>query len=113
MTERILCGLPRSASGDEDIQIGAVFLVRPMQMVLGAIGILGLPGVTKTIQIFYRRRVGAPGIELAHRIGAEVRFARPRLALKSFRLHGITSSRLRLTVKMDWYASGTLAEGAL
>src|SRR5262245_51152090 len=96
MTERILCGLPRSTSGDEDIQIGAVFLVRPMQMVLGAIGILGLPCVTKTIQIIYWWWVGEPSIELAHRIGADVRFARPRLALKSFRPHGKTSSRLRL-----------------
>src|SRR5262245_52168221 len=88
MTERILCGLPRSTSGDEDIQIGAVFLVRPMQMVLGAIGILGLPRVTKTIQIFYRWWVGVTSIELAHRIGADVRSARPRLALMSFRPHG-------------------------
>src|SRR5262245_25965633 len=97
MTESILCGLPRSTSGDEDIQIGAVFLVRPMQIVLGAIGILGLPRVTKTIQIFYRRWVGMTSIELAHRIGADVRFAPSRLAPKSFRPHGKTSSSLRLT----------------
>src|SRR5262245_1996118 len=105
MTERILCGLPGSTSGDKDIQIGAVFLVRPMQMVLGAIGILGLPRVTKMIQIFYRWWVGVMSIELAHRIEAGVRFARPRLTLKSFRPHCKVTSRLCLPVQLDLSAN--------
>src|ERR1051325_3415791 len=51
MAERELCSLPRSTSSHENIQIRAVFLLRPQQMELGAMDILVLPQVTRTIKI--------------------------------------------------------------
>ena len=67
--ERILGGLPRSASGDEDIQVGAIRSFGPQQVVLGAMAILVLPLVTSAIQVGDGGRIGMAGVELAHRIG--------------------------------------------
>jgi hypothetical protein len=39
MTERELCGLPRSTSSNQNIQIGSIFFVRPQQMILGAMNV--------------------------------------------------------------------------
>src|SRR5262245_5507452 len=43
MTEGKLCRLPRSTSGNENIKIGAIFLVGPEQMILGAMDVFVLP----------------------------------------------------------------------
>ena len=69
MTERVLCGLPRSASGDEDIEIGAIWFVRPQHMVFGMMDVLVLPHVASAIEDVYRGRVRMIGVELVDWIG--------------------------------------------
>jgi hypothetical protein len=65
-------GLPRPASGDQDFRIGAKGSVRPQQVVLGAMAIFVPPLVTSPIQVGDRGRIWMTGIELAHRIGAQI-----------------------------------------
>ena len=75
LAERVLRGLPRSAAGDEDVQIGAVRLVGPQQVVLGAMAILVPPLVASAIEIGDGRRIGVAGVEVADGIGAHLGYA--------------------------------------
>src|SRR5688572_4117080 len=45
MSERELCGLPRSATSHEDFKIGAVLFVGPQQMVLRTMDVFVLPQI--------------------------------------------------------------------
>ena len=85
VAERILCGLPRSAPGDEDVEIRAIGFLRPEQMVLGETPIFVLPRVTSTVQIGDGGRIGVSGVELAHPVGANLRYGGGRLAAASIR----------------------------
>jgi hypothetical protein len=67
-TERVLCRLPCFASRDENLQVFAVWLVRPKQMVFSAMTILVLPFVTRAIEILNRRRIRMISVELTDRI---------------------------------------------
>ena len=84
-TEGVFGGLPRAASGDEDIEIGAVRSVRPQQVVLGAMAVLVLPLVSSAIEVGDRGWIGVAGVELAHRIGAHVRCSRVSCAFDKVR----------------------------
>jgi hypothetical protein len=75
MNKRVFRGLPRSASGYQNIEISAIFLVGPQQMKLSAQNILVID-FTSTFEVFYRGRVRMIRVELADRIGADVFFAR-------------------------------------
>jgi hypothetical protein len=70
VTECVLGRLPRSASGHKNVQIAAVRLARPQQVIFSAMAILVPPLVASTIQIFNRGRIWVIGVELRHRIGA-------------------------------------------
>jgi hypothetical protein len=74
MTECELSGLPRSASGNENIKIGAIFLVGPEQMILGAMDVLVLPHLTNAIEIFEWRWVRVICVKLAYRVCDSFRF---------------------------------------
>ena len=69
MSERELCGLPRSAAGHEDFKIGAVLFVGPQQMVLRAMDVFVLPQIANPIEIFQWRRVGMTSVEVADETG--------------------------------------------
>jgi hypothetical protein len=71
VTERILCGLPRSAPGDEDIQIGAIRFVGPKQVIFGPLANFIAPLVASAIEIFYGWGIRMGRVELAYRIGAQ------------------------------------------
>src|ERR1044072_4618211 len=77
MADRILRCLPRSASGDEHIEIGAVLLFGPQQMMFGAVDILIPPHIASTVQIFQGWRKRVTRVEVAD--GMSVRFSRFRL----------------------------------
>src|ERR1044072_8389241 len=77
MADRILRCLPRSASGDEHIEIGAVLLFGPQQMMFGAVDILIPPHIASTVQLFQGWRKRVTRVEVADGIG--VRFSRFRL----------------------------------
>src|SRR5215471_13979010 len=71
--ECVLGRLPRSASGHQNVQIDAVRLARPQQVIFSAMAILVVPPlVASTIQIFNRGRIRVIGVELTHRIGAQI-----------------------------------------
>src|SRR5215472_4992156 len=71
--ECVLGRLPRSASGYQNVQIDAVRLARPQQVIFSAMAILVVPPlVASTIQIFNRGRIRVIGVELTHRIGAQI-----------------------------------------
>src|SRR5688572_18936741 len=65
--ERILRRLPCAASGDENIEIGAVRLAGPEHVVLGTMAIGVLPLVTRAIEVRDRGRIRVPGVEIRHR----------------------------------------------
>lgn len=64
MAKCVLCGLPRSTSSVQNIEIGAIRFVRPHQMVLGMMDVLVLPKITSTIEILNRRREGMTRVKL-------------------------------------------------
>ena len=74
MTEGKLCCLPRATSGNENIKIGAIFLVGPEQMILGAMDVLVLPHLTSAIEIFERRWIRVICVKLANRVCDSFRF---------------------------------------
>ena len=74
MTECEFRGLPRSASGNEDIEVSAIFLVGPKQVKLGAVDIQVLPHIASAIEVLKRRWVGMTGVKLAYRICDSFRF---------------------------------------
>src|SRR6185369_3625559 len=73
MTDRILRCLPGSASSDEYIQLSAIFLAGPQQVMFGTMDILVLPHLASTVQVFdwWRKRV--TGVEVADGIGDRLR----------------------------------------
>ena len=66
--ERVLRSLPRTATGDENVQIAAERLLRPEEMVLGAGAIRVAPLVSRAIEILDRRWIGMSRVELTHGI---------------------------------------------
>ena len=77
MTERKLCSLPRSTSGNENVKVGAIFPVGPEQMIFGAMNILVLPHVTSAFEIFeifQRRWVWMIRVKLAYGVCDSFRF---------------------------------------
>jgi hypothetical protein len=68
VTERELCGLPRSATRDEDVEIGAIFLVGPQQVKLSTMDVFVLPHLTHAIEIFEWRRIRVIRVKLAYRV---------------------------------------------
>src|SRR6476660_545182 len=87
MADRILRCLPRSASGDEYIQIRAVFLFGPQQMMFGAVDVLVPPHLAGTVQVFNRWRKRMTSIEVADGIGIRLRRAHLRCTFSRFSLH--------------------------
>ena len=73
--QRVLRGLPRSAPGDEDVQICAIRFVRPQQMMLGVMAIRISPLIASAIEVFDGWGIGVVRVELAHRIEAHIRCA--------------------------------------
>src|ERR1044072_5455398 len=69
MTDRVLRCLPCSAAGDEHVEIGAVFLVGPQQMMFGTMDVLVLPHLASAVHVFDRRRKGVTSVEVADGIG--------------------------------------------
>ena len=65
-------GLPCSTAGDEHIQIGTIFEVRPQQMKLSTMNVLVLPQIASPIQILHRRRIRVIGVEITDRIGIRI-----------------------------------------
>src|SRR6185503_7529258 len=80
MADRILRRLPRSAPGDEYIQISAVFLFGPQQVMFGTMNILVPPHFAGTVQVFDGRRKWVTGVEVADGIGVRLRCAFSRFS---------------------------------
>src|SRR6185369_14566515 len=74
VTERELCRLPRSTSGNENVKIRAIFLVGPEQMILGAMDVRVLPHLTNAIEVFERRWIRVFCVKLAYRVCDSFRF---------------------------------------
>src|SRR4029079_8219421 len=72
MADRILRCLPRSASGDEYIQISAIRLFGPQQMMFRTMDILVPPHLASTVQVFDRWRKRVSGVEIANGIGVRL-----------------------------------------
>src|SRR6185369_18026224 len=87
MTDRVLRCLPRSASGDEYIQIGAIFLFGPQQMMFGTVDILVAPHFASAVQVFDRWRKRVSGVEVANGIGVCLRCTFSRFSLHECSLY--------------------------
>src|SRR4051794_36918084 len=68
MTECELRRLPRSASGNQNVEVRAVFFARPKQMKLGAVDVRVLPQSNSAIEILEWRWVRMTRVKLADRI---------------------------------------------
>src|SRR6185369_1180718 len=70
MAERKFSSLPGSTSGYQQIEVGPILLVRPVEMVFRTMYIFVLPHLTRPIEIFDRRWIWVIGVEVTNWIGA-------------------------------------------
>ena len=71
--QRVPRGLPRSAAGNEDVEIGAIRCSRPEEVMLGAMTIGIAPLVARAIEVVDGRRIGVAGVELGDRVRGHAR----------------------------------------
>ena len=67
-------GLPRPASGNKDVQVGAVWPVRPQQMIFRSVSILVPPLIASSIQILDRRWIGMMRVEVANGVSTHLEY---------------------------------------
>ena len=73
VNDRVLGGLRRSASGNENVEICAVRPIGPQQVELGAMPVLIAPLVAGAVEVLHRRWIRMARVELADRIGVHAR----------------------------------------
>ena len=77
MTDRVLGRLKGSTTGDEYVEIRAVFIIWPQQMELSTKNVLVLVKHLCATQVLYGRWEGVSSVKLAHWICVHVRDYKP------------------------------------